>query len=86
MVQYAELRLLLRYGEFRLKVDQVHPPGLRHLVAIFVNLSKVIAGIEENHRNIGQNMADKVEDNHVLCLEAVGDANIALCLFQFQTN
>ena len=82
MVEDAELRLLLGHGEFGQKVDEVHRPRLRHAVAILVDLCEVVAGVEENDGNIGQSLPDNVEDDHVLGLEAVGDANIALRLLQ----
>ena len=86
LVENAKLRLLLRHSEFGHKVDEVHRPGLRHAVAIFVDLSEVVAGVEEDNGNIAQNVPDKVKHDHVLGLEAVGDADIALCLFQLLPN
>jgi len=53
LVEDAELRLLLGHGEFGQKVDEVHRPGLRHAVTIFVDLGEVVAGVEEDDGNIG---------------------------------
>ena len=82
LVEDAELCLLLGYREFGQKVDEVHRPGSRHVVAILIDFGEVVAGVEENDGNVGQSAPNHVEHDHVLRLEAIGDADVALGLVQ----
>ena len=76
-VQDAELGFLLGDGFFRREILEIQIPGLGHAVAIGVGFGKVVAGIEKQHRNIRHALAQKVEDDHVLGLEAAGEAGRA---------
>src|SRR6266567_6317005 len=73
-VKNSERRFLLRNGLRGKNVDQIERPLLRHAIAKFVSLRKVISGIEEQHRQAGYSFCDEVRHYHVFRLKTAGQA------------
>ena len=65
----------LRFGGA--KVHEVQVPACGELVAIGVGLGEVMHGVEEQDRNVGSNLPQHVQDDHVFGLEAARDARPA---------
>ncbi len=69
---------LLGDGLLRCEISHVQIPGFGHAVAIGVGFREVIAGVEKQHGNIRQALAQQIEHDHVFGLEAARDADRSL--------
>src|SRR5215469_941962 len=77
-VKHTERRFLLLNALPRNYTDQVQFPITCELVAKFVSLRKVVAGLEEKHRDAGQALSQQVENNDVFSLKATGKTGVFL--------
>ncbi len=68
---------LLGDGLLRREILHVQIPFARHAVAIGVGFREMVAGVEKQHRNIRQALAQQIQHDHVLGLKAAGDADRA---------
>ena len=73
-IQDSECGFLLGDGLLRREILQVQIPCFRHAVAIGVGFREVVAGIEKQHGDFRQPLAQQIEHDHVLGLKAAGDA------------
>src|SRR5215831_5996055 len=71
-IKHTERRFLFLNALPRDYIDQVQSPITRESVAKFVSLRKVVPGLEEKHRNVGQALSEQVKNNDVFSLEATG--------------
>src|SRR5882757_5858655 len=76
LVQQAMLGLLLGDSLLRQQIGQVQLPLQRNAIAIGIRLGKVVAGIEEQHRNAGTQLHRQLQQQHILGLKAACQANI----------
>ena len=60
-IEDSELRFLLGDRLLRGEILQVQIPCFRHAIAIRVRFGEVIAGIEKEHRNLRQALAQQIE-------------------------
>ena len=74
-IENSERGFLFGNGLFCGKILHVEIPLARHFGAIRVGFREVVAGIEKKYGNIGNALAQHVENDHVLGLEAAGDAD-----------
>ena len=68
-------RFLIGDGLLGREISHIQIPLLGHAIAIGVGFREVIAGVEEQHGNIRQTLAQQVEHDHVFGLKAAGDAD-----------
>ena len=73
-VELAVLAFVLFEREERQGIDEVEVPGLGDAVAVGEELGEVVAGFEEDDGDAGGLLEEMVEDDHVLGLEAGGEA------------
>ena len=74
-VEEAVLRFVLGEGGFGQSVDEVEVPLSGHAVAVGEQFLEVVAGFEEDDRHVRQVPAQHVQNDHVLGLEARGEAD-----------
>ena len=77
LIQDAEFRFLLGYGPLGHDVHQIESVSRGHLIAVAIDLGKVIAGFEEQHGYVRQTFADEMQHHHVFRLEAAGEAELS---------
>src|ERR1019366_2758988 len=85
-IQLSDLRFLLGTRLLRNDIHQVQVPALSQPVAILVGFREVVAGVEEQHRDVRNPRPQQVEQNHALYLEAACNAGRAVVVVQGLVN